>query len=112
MKISVPLERRTVESKSAELAAEQQHFDLARKHRERLRAELGEAPDAAANPGAGRWLAGFRRGRREALAPPELEVAFGRVDEAAEAQVYYVGRETIFDDQRQVLVVNWKTLIG
>jgi hypothetical protein len=137
VKISVYLERRTVESKSAEIAAEQQHFDLARKHRERLRAELGETPDAAANPGAGRWLAGFRRGRKDALTPPEQEVAFGRVDEApapdtlapdtpapdtlapdtlapdaAAPQVYYIGRETIFDDQRQVLVVNWKTPIG
>ncbi|MEV6931822.1 UvrD-helicase domain-containing protein [Dactylosporangium sp. NPDC051485] len=100
-----------MESKSAEIAAEQEHFDLARKHRERLRTELGEAPDAATNAGAGRWLAGFRRGRRDGLAPPEQEVAFGRVDQDSDER-YYIGRETILDDQRQVLVVNWKTPVG
>ncbi|MGI5236952.1 HelD family protein [Dactylosporangium sp. CA-139066] len=100
-----------MESKAAEIAAEQQHFDLAHKHRERLRAELGETPDAAANPGAGRWLAGFRRNRRDNLAPADHEVAVGRIDLDAEER-YYIGRETILDDQRQVLVVNWQTEMG
>ncbi|MDG6102301.1 UvrD-helicase domain-containing protein [Dactylosporangium aurantiacum] len=105
-----------MESKSAELAAEQQHFDLARKHRERVRAELGEAPDAAANAGTGRRLALFRRNRKEALAAPEEQVAFGRIDctpaDPGVDDVFYIGRETILDDQRQVLVVNWQTPIG
>ncbi|MEV8515473.1 UvrD-helicase domain-containing protein [Dactylosporangium sp. NPDC051484] len=107
-----------MESKAAAIAAEQEYFDLARKHRERLRAELGENPDVATNAGTGRWLSGFRRGRRESLAPPEQEVAFGRVDRVDKAvnqagdERYYIGRETILDDQRQVLVVNWKTPIG
>ncbi|WP_433609627.1 HelD family protein [Dactylosporangium sp. CA-139114] len=100
-----------MESKAAEIAAEQQHFDLAYKHRERARAELGETPDAAANAGAGRWLAGFRRGRRDALAAPDQDVAFGRIDQE-DREHFYIGRETIFDDERQVLVVNWKTPIG
>ncbi|MFI5911535.1 HelD family protein [Dactylosporangium sp. NPDC051541] len=99
-----------MDSKAAEIAAEQQHFDLAHKHRERATAELGEHPDAAANAGAGRSLFGFRRSRRDALATADQEVAFGRLDQADE--VFYVGKETIFDDQRQVLVVNWKTPIG
>ena len=113
-------ERRPVQSKSAELAAEQQHFDLARKHRERVRAELGEVPDAAVNAGAGRRLAIFRRGRKDALAAPEEQVAFGRIDctpadPAGSSNIedtFYIGRETIFDDSRQVLVVNWQTPIG
>ncbi|WP_432829810.1 HelD family protein [Dactylosporangium sp. CA-092794] len=100
-----------MESKAAEIAAEQQHFDHARKHRERLRAELGEHPDAAANPGAGRWLAGFRRNRKDALAPPEQEVAFGRID-AEGNERFYIGRQMIVDDQHQVLVVNWQTPVG
>ncbi|WP_432977833.1 HelD family protein [Dactylosporangium sp. CA-233914] len=100
-----------MESKAAEIAAEQQHFDLAHKHRERLRADLGENPDAAANAGAGRWLSTFRRGRRESLAGPEQEVAIGRVD-LLEDERYYIGRETIFDDQRNVLVVNWQSDLG
>ncbi|GGM42125.1 HelD family protein [Dactylosporangium sucinum] len=100
-----------MESKAAELAAEQQHFDLARKHRERMRTELGEAPDAAANAGTGRRLALFRRGRKEAMGQPDQEVAFGRIDQESD-ETFYVGRETIFDDQRQVLVVNWQTPIG
>ncbi|MEV4514531.1 UvrD-helicase domain-containing protein [Dactylosporangium sp. NPDC049525] len=107
-------------SKSAELAAEQQHFDLARKHRERVRAELGEVPDAAANAGAGRRLALFRRTRKEALAAPEEQVAVGRIDctpadpggSSNIEDTFYIGRETILDDQRQVLVVNWQTPIG
>ncbi len=109
-------ERRTVEPKSAELASEQQHFDLARKHRERVRAELGEAPDAAANAGTGRRLALFRRNRKEALAAPEEQVAFGRIDctpaDPGVDDTFYIGRETVLDDQRQVLVVNWQTPIG
>ncbi|GAA4250855.1 AAA family ATPase [Dactylosporangium darangshiense] len=100
-----------MESKAAEIAAEQQHFDLARKHRERIRAELGEAPDAAANPGAGRWLANFRRNRRDNLAAPEQQVAVGRAD-LDDDERYYIGRETILDDQRQVLVVNWQSDLG
>ncbi|MFC4043901.1 HelD family protein [Dactylosporangium siamense] len=109
-----------MQSKSAELAAEQQHFDLARKHRERARAELGEVPDAAVNAGAGRRLALFRRNRKDALAAPEEQVAFGRIDcepadPSADSKIedtFYIGRETIFDDSRQVLVVNWQTPIG
>ncbi|MEU0555422.1 UvrD-helicase domain-containing protein [Dactylosporangium sp. NPDC006015] len=113
-----------MESKPAELATEialeQQHFDLARKHRERARAELGEVPDAAANAGAGRRLAVFRRSRKEAIAPPEEQVAFGRIDclpadppgRSGVDDTFYIGRETVFDDQRQVLVVNWQTPIG
>ncbi|UWP81282.1 UvrD-helicase domain-containing protein [Dactylosporangium fulvum] len=100
-----------MESKAAELAAEQQHFDLAHKHRERLRAELGETPDAAANAGTGRRLAIFRRNRKEALAQPDEGVAVGRVD-TTDDEVYYVGRDRIVDDQNQILVVSWKTPVG
>ncbi|WP_433050051.1 HelD family protein [Dactylosporangium sp. CS-033363] len=95
-----------MESKAAEIAAEQQHFDLAHKHRERARAELGDNPDAAANAGAGRWLGGFRRNRRDAMATAEHAVATGRMD--IEHERFYIGHESIWDDQRQILVVNWK----
>jgi DNA helicase IV len=101
-----------VESKAAEIAAEQQHFDLAQKHRERVRAELGDNPDAAANAGTGRRLALFRRTRREAIAAPDESVAFGRIDQEDDEEPLYIGKEMILDDQRQVLVVSWQTPVG
>ena len=60
---------------SEELAAEQAYFDHAHKHRERRRALLGDAPAAAANPGAAKRLLAWmkRKESRPQQDPPEQE---------------------------------------
>jgi DNA helicase IV len=93
--------------KSAELAEEQQYFDTAQKHRERIKGEAGAAPTAAANSGAARWLARWARRRTEAIGPAEEAVAWGRADDES-GEPLYIGRQLITDDDRRVLVVNWQ----
>jgi DNA helicase IV len=93
--------------KSTELVAEQDYFDRAHKHRERHRAELGEAPSAAANSGAAARLRSWVRGRREGSRPEQEAVAFARIDDESQERLY-IGHEVVVDEDREVLVVNWK----
>jgi DNA helicase IV len=94
-----------VGSKSAELAEEQAYFDRAQKHRERHQAELGNAPSAAANSGAARWLRSWVRKKR--AAGRDEAVAFGRID-CESQETFYLGREIITDEDRDILVLNWQ----
>jgi DNA helicase IV len=93
--------------KSTELVEEQAYFDVAQKHRERMKADAGEAPRAAANRGAAGWLRVWAKNRKQAIAEPDKPVAHGRIDDQA-GETLYIGLETIFDDGHEVLVVNWQ----
>src|SRR5262245_60345244 len=92
---------------SEELAAEQAYFDHAHKHRERRRALLGDAPAAAANPGAAKRLLAWMK-RKESARPQQEAVAFGRIDDES-LESLYIGYEVIADEDHQILVINWKT---
>ena len=100
-------DRCEVDPKSAELAEEQAYFDRAYKHRERHRAALGDVPSAAANPGAAKRLLSWVKGKKDAARPPYEAVAFGRTDDES-AEALYIGYESITDEDRQILIVNWK----
>ncbi len=89
-----------------ELAEEQTFFDLAYKHRERRRSELGAAAGAAANAGAAQRLRAWAKGRADKAKSAPEAVAFGRIDESSES--LYIGHEVITDEDREVLVVNWQ----
>ncbi|MBB5867578.1 DNA helicase IV [Allocatelliglobosispora scoriae] len=94
-------------SKAGELAREQAYFDLAHKQREQSRAALDEATRAAAHGGA---AAGIRRDAsalQSQLGSPGDQVAFGRFDHE-DGERWYVGSHLILDDEKNVLVINWK----
>jgi DNA helicase IV len=93
--------------KSTELAEEQAYFDRAEKYRERHRSVREQAPSAAANPWAAARLRNWVRGRRAGAQAERAEIAFGRIDDR-ERQALYIGKETITDDEHEVLVVNWQ----
>ena len=95
-------------SKSTELAEEQAYFDAVAEHRERHRAALDEIPGAAANPGASARIRQFIRGKKADHARQPEAVAFGRIDDQAQERLY-IGNQSITDENRDVLVVNWKT---
>jgi DNA helicase IV len=90
------------------LTEEQSYFDLAHRHRERRRSELADAPSAAAHSGAAARLRGWVRTRKETVRPSDDAVAFGRIDPES-GQALYIGHEVITDEQREVLVVNWRS---
>ncbi|HZN75267.1 MAG TPA: UvrD-helicase domain-containing protein [Micromonosporaceae bacterium] len=97
-----------MDPKSAELAQEQAYFDAAALHRERRREELGEAPMAAANPGTGARLRTWMKHRRQDARSPGDAVAFGRIDDRLDSPLY-IGHEVITDEDRNILVISWKT---
>jgi DNA helicase IV len=97
-----------VSPKSTELAQEQRYFDHAQRQRQRRRSELGDAPSAAANPGAAKRLLSWIKTKRESARSLETPVAFGRIDDET-GQTLYVGHELITDEDREILVINWKT---
>src|SRR4051812_45752584 len=89
-----------------ELAAEQAYFDHVDRHRERMKSQA-DAPAAAANRGAAARLRAWAQRRKEHMGAADQAVAIGRIDDD-EGQILYVGRETIFDEAADVLVVNWR----
>lgn len=91
-----------------ELAAEQEFFDYALEQRDRLRETLANAPDNTANP---KDAVGWRRGIEGLLeAPPDDQAAIGSFDEDGGERIY-VGREAIWDEGHDVLVVNWQQAV-
>ncbi|WP_133876089.1 UvrD-helicase domain-containing protein [Paractinoplanes brasiliensis] len=89
------------------LAAEQKYFDHVSDHRERMRRALLDAPAAAANAGAAVHLRKDAEARLQRIGEPDDAVAVGRMDDE-DGDVLYVGYHTIFDDDSEVLVVNWQ----
>lgn len=94
-----------------ELIAEQAYFDEALEHRERFRHGLERAPSAAVHRGA---AAGIYTSVQDALSHlrgPEEAVAFGRMD-TEDAETFYVGYNAIWNNDRDILVVNWQAPIA
>ncbi|MBM2620284.1 UvrD-helicase domain-containing protein [Actinoplanes sp. LDG1-06] len=96
-----------MESVAEVLAAEQKYFDRVADHRERMRRGLLDAPGAAANAGAAVHLRRDAEARLKRIGEPDDAVAVGRMDDE-DGDVLYVGYHTIFDDDSEVLVVNWQ----
>ncbi|GID31976.1 hypothetical protein Abr02nite_69590 [Paractinoplanes brasiliensis] len=96
-----------MESVAEVLAAEQKYFDHVSDHRERMRRALLDAPAAAANAGAAVHLRKDAEARLQRIGEPDDAVAVGRMDDE-DGDVLYVGYHTIFDDDSEVLVVNWQ----
>jgi DNA helicase IV len=89
-----------------DLHAEQAYFDYALERREIARSHVNHAPELAADPKAAAQL-------RELLgalsiADPDEAVAFGRIDPDDEEPPLYIGRNAIFDEANDLLVINWQ----
>ncbi len=91
-----------------DLPYEQAYFDRALALRDRQQAHLARAPRLAANPRAAVELR--RRVSKLGLADPDEAVAFGRID-AAEGR-WYIGKGAIWDDDNELVVVNWQAPIA
>ena len=98
-----------MDSRSAELAAEQRYFAVAADHRARKLERLGDVPGAGAHPGAAAHLKKFADDAARAMGRANDAVAFGRID-LDDDDVLYIGRHLIRDDMSEVLVVNWHAL--
>lgn len=95
----------TTMSRSEEIAIEQAYFDAA-----------AEARDvAAAERSVENWSAGTAAERRafqrafdsSGSGIADANIAFGRMD-LDDGEVYYVGRQRIYDAEKQLLVINWQ----
>lgn len=95
---------------SAELAHEQAYFDRAWDFREQSRHSASEATGAG-NRYDEMALRRQNRDYVERLADHDTEVAHGAIT-LDDGDVFYVGRNTIFDDSRNCLVINWRTPMG
>jgi DNA helicase IV len=92
-------------------AEEQAYFDRAYDQRERMRARLDTLPEAAAHGGAADKLREFAEHAGRAMRAPGSAVAFGRMD-TDQDETWYVGYHAIWDDQSDILVVNWQAPIA
>ncbi|MFG1953070.1 UvrD-helicase domain-containing protein [Micromonospora sp. NPDC048830] len=90
-----------------ELKREQDYFDAAWEHRERMRRNLGSAAGAAANSGAAARIRLDAKARQDKLGKPDDAVAFARMDDES-GESLYLGYHAIFDDESNVVVVNWQ----
>ncbi|MFY1586531.1 HelD family protein [Micromonospora sp. WMMD734] len=86
---------------------EQEYFDAAWEHRERMRANLDSAANAAANSGAAARIRRDAKARQEKLGKPDEAVAFARMDDES-GESLYLGYHAIFDDKSDIVVVNWQ----
>src|SRR4029453_5672154 len=91
-----------------DLPQEQAYFDRALALRDRQHAVLERAPTLSAHPKAVLELR--RRGRGLGVVDPDEEVAFGRID--AGGQSWYIGKGAIWDDDNDLVVVNWQAPIA
>ena len=91
-----------------DLPHEQAYFDRALALRDRQQADLARAPSLAANPRAAVELR--KRVSRFGLADPDEAVAFGRIE--ARDDRWYIGKGAIWDDDNDLVVVNWQAPIA
>ncbi|HEX6419749.1 MAG TPA: hypothetical protein VFZ77_14715 [Acidimicrobiales bacterium] len=91
-----------------DLPAEQAYFDRALALRDRQQADLARAPGLAANPKAAAELR--RRVSALGLADPDAAVAFGRIETGGSR--WYIGKGAIWDDDNDLVVVNWQAPIA
>lgn len=97
-------------SDAIELAKEQKYFNDVWERREEIRSRT-MAGGLAGNRADQRALNQQNRGYLETLASPDTEVAHGSIT-LDDGEVLYVGRNTIFDHNRDALVINWRSKIG
>ncbi len=89
-----------------DVGREQAYFDRAKALRDR-QGETGDdgfGSGAGASGQLGRLLAPFPQ------ADPDGGVAFGRID--AEGDSFYIGRDAVWDDESEMVVVNWQAPIA
>lgn len=91
-----------------DLPNEQAYFDRALALRDRQQADLARAPSMAANPRAAVELR--RRVSPLGLADPDEAIAFGRIETTADR--WYIGKGAIWDDDNELVVVNWQAPIA
>jgi DNA helicase IV len=91
-----------------DLPQEQAYFDRALALRDRQHAVLERAPTLAAHPKAVLELR--RRVSGLGVVDPDEAVAFGRID--AGGQRWYIGKGAIWDDDNDLVVVNWQAPIA
>ncbi len=91
-----------------DLPNEQAYFDRALALRDRQQADLARAPSMAANPRAAVELR--KRVSSLGLADPDEAIAFGRIE--AHDDRWYIGKGAIWDDDNDLVVVNWQAPIA
>ncbi|GAB4007139.1 HelD family protein [Nocardioides ultimimeridianus] len=94
----------------ADIAEVQDHFDRAWDRREAARA-AAKAGGPAGTRHAQIALNSQNRNYLAKLAPADVAVAHGSI-RLDDGEVVYVGRDTIWDEAKDILVVNWRTQIG
>jgi len=87
---------------------EQAYFDRALDLRERLEANLDRAASLAADPKTAAELR--RRVGALGVVDPGQSVAFGRID--AHGDSWYIGKGAIWDEENDLVVVNWQAPIA
>ena len=90
-----------------DLPSEQAYFDRALALRDRQQAGW-HAPRLAANPKAAIELR--KRVSKLGLADPDEAIAFGRIEAADDR--WYIGKGAIWDDDNDLVVVNWQAPIA
>jgi DNA helicase IV len=89
------------------LAEEQQWFEDTTDRREFFRAGVLSSPEAAADPKVAGVIRKAAQREMATLGNPDEPVAIGRIDDIA-GEVLYVGYHAILDENKDVLVINWK----
>jgi DNA helicase IV len=87
---------------------EQAYFDRALDLRDRLEANLDRAATLAADPKTAAELR--RRVGALGVVDPAQSVAFGRID--ADGNRWYIGKGAIWDEENDLVVVNWQAPIA
>jgi DNA helicase IV len=87
---------------------EQAYFDRALDLRDRLEANLDRAATLAADPKTAAELR--RRVGALGVVDPSQSVSFGRIDRGADR--WYIGRGAIWDEDNDLVVVNWQAPVA
>ena len=93
--------------KSEELLQEQAYFDVAAEQRVKTLEKLDQLPEGAAHTGAAAKARLWAQVQEESYGNVGDPIAFGRVDFEGN-KTLYIGRRAIWDDELELLVVNWK----
>lgn len=91
-----------------EIREEQAYFDRALELRDRLEANLGRAARLSADPKTATELR--RRVGALGVVDPSTAVAFGRIE--ANGSKWYIGKGAIWDEDNELVVVNWQAPIA
>lgn len=91
-----------------DIREEQAYFDRALELRDRLEANLGRAARLSADPKTATELR--RRVGALGVVDPGTAVAFGRIE--ANGSKWYIGKGAIWDEDNELVVVNWQAPIA